>query len=591
MQKALKIWMSGLLFSGVVFAEPDSVEKIMNDLSAYSAEGSAVDRDEAPAADESSDSVEWQAGIESDEVPAAAGSSEPAEPSGVEADDVPVAQEPSAAPADESVEWQAGFVAEPVAETETPAGEVDWDAEMEASRALFAQGEFVQAQKGFEKILNALPENKTAALYLRCLRERDHRHARDAQLSAVDAAWETEVVLRSYPLSAAACRKMALTDVQEVTDVRALFPQVSFPEGTSALFQPKRRILFVRNTLENFEVIEATLDALNILKDESDVEQIEIETRFVEVSDGALEELGFQWNFNDPVGVGADGTDLDIYDGPGGLFADGLRGSPSGSSPALPFSRVNELGDTETRAAAGAWNAFRFADTFNQFPADLRLQYQGSDPVELFISALDQQSGTDVLSAPRVLVEDGETAVIRVGERHSFPEVYEVDADEGNIAHVVYQDFEEKLLGVELQVTPAVKEENIILELNPKIMELVSWQNYQVAPEDSVYSYYQYHTTKLFDHDPIVARLPVLKKRAIETIVTIADGSTIGMGGLINERTEAFEDSVPLLGRIPLVGRLFRNEGERTVKRNLLMFVTAKRIQPNGRANTSYSFE
>lgn len=590
MQKALKIWMSGLLFSGVVFAEPDTIEKIMKDLSAYAAEVSAADPAGGPAAEPPpaatpNESAERQAGTESDEAPAVVDSAEPDEPSGLESGDVPAVEDSS-----ESVEWQSGFVAEPVEQTEPPAGEVDWDDEMQTSRALFAQGQFVQAQKGFEKILKALPENKTAKMYLRCLRERHHRHARDAQLSAVDAAWETDVVLRSYPLAEAATRKMALTDVQEVTDVRALFPLVSFPEGTSALFHPKRQILFVRNTLENFEVIEATLDALNILKDESDVDQIEIETKFVEVSQGALEELGFQWNFSDPVGVSGAGTDLDVYDGPG-LFADALRGSPSGSSPELPFSRVSELGDTETAAALGAWSAFRFEDTFNQYPADIQLQYQGTDPVNVFISALDQQSGTDVLSAPRVLVEDGETAVIRVGERHSFPEVYEVDADEGNIAHVVYQDFEERLLGVELQVTPAVKDENIVLELNPKIMELVSWQNYQIAPKNSVYNYYQDDTTKFFDHDPIVARLPVLKKRAIDTIVTIADGSTIGMGGLINERTEAFEDSVPVLGRIPLVGRLFRNEGERTVKRNLLMFVTAKRIQPNGRATTSFSFE
>jgi len=46
-----------------------------------------------------------------------------------------------------------------------------------------------------------------------------------------------------------------------------------------------------------------------------------------------------------------------------------------------------------------------------------------------------------------------------------------------------------------------------------------------------------------------------------------------------------------VLGNLPLVGRLFRSEGERVVKRNLLMFVTAKIIEPTGRINTSRSFE
>jgi general secretion pathway protein D len=88
-----------------------------------------------------------------------------------------------------------------------------------------------------------------------------------------------------------------------------------------------------------------------------------------------------------------------------------------------------------------------------------------------------------------------------------------------------------------------------------------------------------------------VGRLPIYKSRSLEAEVTIADGSTIGMGGLINEKIEAFTDKVPVLGSLPLVGRLFRNEGERAVKRNLLMFVTAKKVDPSGRISTTRSFE
>jgi len=182
-------------------------------------------------------------------------------------------------------------------------------------------------------------------------------------------------------------------------------------------------------------------------------------------------------------------------------------------------------------------------------------------------------------------------AVIRVGQLHAFPEVYEVGANEGNILHVMYQDFEEKLLGVELEVTPKVKKDQITLELAPEVSELIGWQNYEVAPQDSAYTYYQFRINEKFYHDPINARLPIFKKRSIRTSVTIQSGSTIGMGGLINEKTEAYEDKVPLLGNIPLVGRLFRNEGERAVKRNLLMFVTANVVEPSGRLRTTRSFE
>ncbi len=94
-----------------------------------------------------------------------------------------------------------------------------------------------------------------------------------------------------------------------------------------------------------------------------------------------------------------------------------------------------------------------------------------------------------------------------------------------------------------------------------------------------------------YDHDAIVARLPFYRVREIDTEVTIADGATLVMGGLTSEKVEAFEDRVPLLGSMPLVGRLFRNEGERAIKRNLMMFVTAKIVEPTGRINTSRSFE
>jgi general secretion pathway protein D len=169
--------------------------------------------------------------------------------------------------------------------------------------------------------------------------------------------------------------------------------------------------------------------------------------------------------------------------------------------------------------------------------------------------------------------------------------VYEVGGNEGNIVHINYQDFSEKLLGVELEVTPKVDGDQITMGLNPKVSELLGRQNYQIAPANSAYSYYQYGINLQFNHAAIVASLPIFKRREIKTEVTIADGATIGMGGLINEKVEKYEDKVPVLGSIPLLGRLFRNEGERAVKRNLMIFVTAKKVEPTGRINSSRSFE
>jgi general secretion pathway protein D len=221
----------------------------------------------------------------------------------------------------------------------------------------------------------------------------------------------------------------------------------------------------------------------------------------------------------------------------------------------------------------------------------MRVHNAGSRPFDVLISALDQSSGTDVLSAPRVVTWSDKKATIRAGQLHYFPDTYEVGGNEGTIVHVKYDGFAEKLLGVELDVTPKTDGDQITLTLNPKVSELISWQTYRIAPANSAYSYYQLGINQQFEHDAITARLPVFKRREVKTQVTIADGATMGMGGLINERIEKFEDKVPFLGSLPLVGRLFRSEGERAVKRNLMIFVTAKKVEPNGRISTERSFE
>ena len=69
------------------------------------------------------------------------------------------------------------------------------------------------------------------------------------------------------------------------------------------------------------------------------------------------------------------------------------------------------------------------------------------------------------------------------------------------------------------------------------------------------------------------------------------NGSTIAMGGLISERVLSYNDKVPFLGDLPFAGRLFRNEGERNIKRNLLIFVTATIVEPNGQVHVSKSFQ
>ena len=422
----------------------------------------------------------------------------------------------------------------------------------------------------------------------------DHQSAAVNGMKAIDDAWSTDLVLRSYDLNSGAGQRMQLGDTTSAVDVERLFSVVDFPKGATAIYQPETETIFVNNTLENLAVLETMLETMGVLKGFGNAYQVEIEAKFIEVSEGALEALGFQWNFEDPSSIG----NVDVTDGPDGLFAESLRGTAPDST--LPFERKIDLGDG-TASASGDWSTFRMVDTFNTEPASMSVENRGSNPFEVMMTALDQSTGADVLSAPRILTRNGEEATIQVGDLHYFPEVYEGDAAQATIVNVSYEDFTETLLGVELTVTPKVTDErDIMIELNPRISELVGWQSYQLLPgsttgfgsKGSHYNHRQLDTSNPYTkHDAIVGSLPIIKKREIKTQVTMADGSTIGMGGLINEKVESFDDRVPFLGSIPLVGRLFRSEGERVVKRNLIMFVTAKIVEPNGRIDTSRSFE
>ncbi len=453
---------------------------------------------------------------------------------------------------------------------------------------LYSEAEVASAGKSIAEAVAPAPDSRLLdSIYPRSRLERHHRTAEIQGLEAVDAAWSTDVVLRSYTLASGASERMNLADETSAVDVKTLFPQVEFSKESSAIYQPETKTIFVYNTPENHVVLEIMLKTMGVLKDFGETDQVEIEAKFIEVSAGALEELGFEWNFTDPVSVG---DDYLVDDGVNGLFANALRGSPSGTSPNLPFSRAFEEGAGQD-FASGDWSAFGITDTFDAQPDTLTLLGQGSDSFELLISALDQSSGTDVLSAPRIVTRSGEEATIRVGELHYYPEVFEGESDQATFLAVSYQDFEEKLLGIELAVTPEVDGDQIDLALSPLITELAGWQRYQLAPANSIYNHRQLDKTAVYKSEAVVDRLPIFKKRSIETSVRIANGSTIGMGGLISEKNETYKDKVPLLGSLPLVGRLFRNEGERVVKRNLLMFVTARKVDPSGRIITTRSFE
>lgn len=638
MRKKMNLLTACVLISGSVFAldqqDSDRIEDIMNELMNYTDEQAPAALAAPPSATVADSSTEAPAKaqkkpappIKQDETPSAVENSSTLVVSAapVEKDPKPSNNEYAvilapAAPVEKDPEQSSGEDTATLADLDVQNMDMD-EIFLLLEKASQQEEDIIDGLQDLVDLIENEPENITAQTnllarlkntpkaswsYLEKLQEdraernrlgAGRRMAEIDGLKAVDAAWSTDLVLRTYELVPGSGKRMRLGNATSAVDVEMLFAVVNFPKGSSAIYQSKTETIYVKNTMENLAVLETMLETMGILKGGNNTYQVEIEAKFVEVSEGTLEELGFQWNLNDPYSIG----NLELTDGPEGSLTEPLRGNP------VPFQKKIDLGDGSL-SASGDWSSFRFVDTFNTDPASMTVEKSGNG-FDVLISALDQSSGADVLSAPRILTRSGEEATIQVGDIHSFPEVYEGDSAEATIVNISYKDFKDQLLGVELTVTPKVTaERDIMVQLNPRISELVGWQSYQLLPgserigttisgqaiySGSHYNHRQLETAQPYvDHDQIVASLPIIKRQEIKTQVTMADGSTIGMGGLISESIEAFDDRVPILGSIPMIGRLFRSEGERVVKQNLIMFVTAKIVDPTGRVNPSRSFD
>lgn len=203
------------------------------------------------------------------------------------------------------------------------------------------------------------------------------------------------------------------------------------------------------------------------------------------------------------------------------------------------------------------------------------------------------------------------------------------------LAVVEPQNFTMREVGVILQVTPELSQggQLINLHLHPQVVSDPTWKNYGMRIPKSSNSQYDTFSSVSSIMNSLVSGIqnlvdiggkplseeelyslrsqltdasmtsiasinsgdnaisyydapmeqPFFKTRSIETDITIANGATVVMGGLITEERKSMEDKIPFLGDIPWVGRFFRSRSEWSNKRNLLIFVTARLVDPMGR--------
>lgn len=336
--------------------------------------------------------------------------------------------------------------------------------------------------------------------------------------------------------------------------------------------------MIVTQTARNIERIR------NILNRYNDVRQVEIEAKFMEVQEGALEELGVNWVVTRRPGSGPGG-------GPGETYRSSIRslqqaftGSQNASAIIINGQEIASVAAPNlpgtVQLGAGASPLANITGVIGEFD------------VAATVRALSQRLGSDLLSAPKVTVLSGNPATITVAQELRYPQAFgDIQSQVGQgtatpgggivgggvtITAGTPQDFVSRNVGVELRVTPTVEEDDysISLDLNPRVTEFEGFVEYG-GPSVAI----QGGTTVTV---PSGFFQPIFSVREVSTKVTIWDGATLVMGGLTREEVKKVNDRVPVLGNMPVVGRLFRSEGESSTKRNLLIFVTANLVSPGG---------
>jgi general secretion pathway protein D len=161
------------------------------------------------------------------------------------------------------------------------------------------------------------------------------------------------------------------------------------------------------------------------------------------------------------------------------------------------------------------------------------------------------------------------------------------------------ENFVTRQLGVNLVVEPVVGPDGytIDLKLSPEVVDFDGFVNYGspiVAPQRnlvggavglaldplSILSANQFFTPTLLTEN--VINQPIFSVRKVTTDVSIWDGQTVALGGLIREDVQKVNDKVPVLGDIPYAGTLFRSEVDQKIKQNLIVFVTARLMDAAG---------
>lgn len=274
--------------------------------------------------------------------------------------------------------------------------------------------------------------------------------------------------------------------------------------------------------------------------------QVLVEAILVEVSDNAAKELGVQYLF-----AGGDNSNIPF------TIANYSNTAPNllAITGAL---RLDDDTDDDTDSARDAFGEAAVDSLlgFNGFGLGIAGETDGGTIFGAVLNAVQQDSGSNVLSTPSIMTMDNEPAKFLSGQE--IPISTGEALGSANINP--FRTIERKDVGIQLEVTPQINEgDEIRLQIRQEISSIA-------GPVSTSFSEL------------------VTNKREIETTVSVKDGDIVVLGGLVQQDEITSVEKVPFLGDIPVLGRLFRSDSRSQSKTNLMVFLRPTIVRNSGDA-------
>ena len=363
-------------------------------------------------------------------------------------------------------------------------------------------------------------------------------------------------------------------------------------DGAFVIFNERTGDLLIRATVEQLDIVERVIELLN-----KTPQEVQVDTKFASVDQTDSKGLNFGWNIGNMSlnngSIGAEAGTAPSYQGtpsvnnPSGIFP---GPGPSGSNPGqiAPAASDTLLTSGLRSIAPGAPSSATAPTTLATITGIL------TDPqFRLTINAIEQRAGSDLLAAPRVTTESGRQAHVSVNDIISIVSSVTLPTSTtvttsgiggtttaGNALNQIWYSTSPFTSGPALDILPTISSDgySIQMVLIPSLTEFVGYDSPgQFVPQSQVASAATIGV-------PLTAVLPLphYRVRQVVTAVNVWDGQTIMLGGLISETIAKLKDKVPVLGDLPLLGRLFQSVYSYSDKENLMIFVTATIIDPAG---------